>query len=469
MPHADEGRLHAYLDGALHAEDPRAARALESHLETCADCQALLEFERAVRDEASALLADALPAAAGAPPPWEEILHRAGRGESVAAAGSGAAASVAASAAASGAAAGDAAATPHGGGHAGVPQSGQDRRPHRGFAWLPAGPRLAWAASVVVALGVGWWSHAALGADPFRPSAPTGEESTILDMVPGGAPEETAADDAAAGEEGDARGEARESFDDLGPATPAASQNEAAPPAARRDPADPAFQAFAETESPDGPPAASEQEPAAQREPAAAESAPRARGARQEAAAAVAGDVAIEAVVVDSVEEEDALARDAPPAPPALAKDEDAPEPAAVAPQLLEGIAAGFRGAESWTRVDLTEARALLGRTPVGVPGADLVDVSWGAGGRTLRVTQRLETGERVDLYQWNVAEAGNRALDGAALADSAARSERAAAARRAPGTPTILTEEGLLVAGSGSLDAAALQDLLATLEPLEE
>ena len=490
MPHADEGRLHAYLDGALHAEDPRAARALESHLEGCADCQALLEFERAVRDEASALLTDALPTAADAPPPWEEILHRAGRGATVA---PGAAAAVPSGAAAGGAAATGSAGEPDGTGHGEVSQGRRDRRPPRRFAWLPAGPRMAWAASVLVALGVGWWSHAALGADPFRLGA-TGEESAILDMVPGGAPEEPAvADEAAEDARGDG-GAARETLDDVTPAVPAPAANEAGARSAagRRDAAGNVSRAFfADTENAPGPPAASDREQAAQSQPrtgerdeAAAvadevaggerrtgEAMERARAGRQAASAGADEAVAPDPLSVDSVGEGDAVAREAPQAAPALAKDGDAPEPpaAAVATRLLEGLVDGFRNAEPWTSVDLTEARALLGQTPVGVPGADLVEIAWGAGGRTLRVTQRLPTGERVDLYQWKVAEAEAEAPDGADLADSAARSERAAAARRAQGTPTILTEEGLLVAGSGPLDAAVLRDLLAALEPLEE
>ncbi|HUG00987.1 MAG TPA: zf-HC2 domain-containing protein, partial [Longimicrobiales bacterium] len=80
MPHADEGRLHAYLDGALHAEAPEAARALGRHLDACADCRARLESERAIRDEAGALLGLSLPPSVSAAPPWDEILHRAGRG-----------------------------------------------------------------------------------------------------------------------------------------------------------------------------------------------------------------------------------------------------------------------------------------------------------------------------------------------------------------------------------------------------
>ncbi|HUH13554.1 MAG TPA: zf-HC2 domain-containing protein, partial [Longimicrobiales bacterium] len=61
MPHIDEGRLAAYLDGALGASDPAGAAAVRAHLETCADCRARLEEERALRERASAILGLAEP------------------------------------------------------------------------------------------------------------------------------------------------------------------------------------------------------------------------------------------------------------------------------------------------------------------------------------------------------------------------------------------------------------------------
>jgi hypothetical protein len=485
MPHADEGRLHAYLDGALHAEDPEGARALERHLEACGDCRALLEFERAVRDEASDLLAAARPEAAAAPPPWEEILHRAGRGEP---------------------ASGHADATRTAGAPAGAvaeDPTGRMQRPRaRGIAWLPAGRRLAWAASVVLAVGVGWWSHAVLGVGPFDYGRTfTDEESAVLDMVPGGAAREGAArsryaidagaadslvrdeafDDRAASEEraadADAAGADAAGADAIGAGAPGAAtpqdalEREAAPGRAvlpsRPAPGDPANESRARAATPGD----------------------TARSDRR-AAAARANDAGNIVVGPPSTSEPadtaaNAGAREVPPrtlaralaparaaAPPDVAEKAepaavDSAEPAAAeAAEPTAGMEAGA-GGEGWTVVDLTEARALLGRPPVGVPGADLIEVAWGEGGRTLRVTQRLVTGERVDFYQWNGAgDAAGAGPDDARLADAVEGDALVGRWRGGASLPVVRTD-GLLVAGSGPVDAAVLRELLENLEPV--
>ncbi|HEY3219480.1 MAG TPA: zf-HC2 domain-containing protein [Gemmatimonadales bacterium] len=69
MSHVDEGggggTLHAYLDGEL----PSAERvALEAHLAQCPTCRARLTEERALLERASALLGSARPAERPAPP-----------------------------------------------------------------------------------------------------------------------------------------------------------------------------------------------------------------------------------------------------------------------------------------------------------------------------------------------------------------------------------------------------------------
>ena len=58
MSHVDEGTLHAYLDGELPSGD-RAT--LEAHVAQCATCRAALADERALRDRASAVLGRARP------------------------------------------------------------------------------------------------------------------------------------------------------------------------------------------------------------------------------------------------------------------------------------------------------------------------------------------------------------------------------------------------------------------------
>ena len=65
MSHVDEGTLHAYLDGEL----PSAERAaLEAHLAGCATCRGNLIEERSLRERASAVLGSARPAERPAPP-----------------------------------------------------------------------------------------------------------------------------------------------------------------------------------------------------------------------------------------------------------------------------------------------------------------------------------------------------------------------------------------------------------------
>ncbi len=65
MSHVDEGTLHAYLDGEL---PPAERTALETHLADCATCRATLTEERTLRERASAVLGSARPAERPAPP-----------------------------------------------------------------------------------------------------------------------------------------------------------------------------------------------------------------------------------------------------------------------------------------------------------------------------------------------------------------------------------------------------------------
>lgn len=116
MSHVDDGVLHAYLDGALGAlgdagELPDGVSAAEvvAHLSTCADCRSRLEAERTIREGAGLVMSD-LPRPSDAVPARTEGSFSTGR----ALAGS---------------------------------QSG------RRSSWL----RLSWAASVVLAIGAGWW------------------------------------------------------------------------------------------------------------------------------------------------------------------------------------------------------------------------------------------------------------------------------------------------------------------------
>lgn len=128
MPHATEGDLHAYLDGALSAIEDGAGERLAAHLTRCADCRARLDEERAIRDRAGELLGVALPAVE--PPPFETV----------------------------------------------VGGSTQPRRSRLSTE------RLAWAAAVVMALGAGWMGNALLrgSADSLiSPATPALRDSVI--------------------------------------------------------------------------------------------------------------------------------------------------------------------------------------------------------------------------------------------------------------------------------------------------
>ncbi|HEX6589313.1 MAG TPA: hypothetical protein VF039_09835 [Longimicrobiales bacterium] len=130
MSHVDEGILHALLDGALAAAAPAEAERVELHLAACADCRARLNEAARLRDEAGALLASAQPRSA-AMPPFDEIRARA----RALAAGD------------------DALAAPA----------------HRRRAAFLATPfnGFAWAATVVLAVGLGWLLHDTV-AEPER-------------------------------------------------------------------------------------------------------------------------------------------------------------------------------------------------------------------------------------------------------------------------------------------------------------
>lgn len=132
MPHVDEGILHAYIDGALDAlgdagelPEGMTARDVVDHLASCADCRARLDAEREVRERAGLVLRDA------APPHVEPLPFAA------------------------------------------LEQAQRARR----RTTLP----LAWAASLLVAAGAGWWGSALWRGEPapVRTSAAEAEAGAV--------------------------------------------------------------------------------------------------------------------------------------------------------------------------------------------------------------------------------------------------------------------------------------------------
>lgn len=106
MSHIDEGLLEAYLDGELEEQE---RRRIEQHLESCIECRELLVEVTTLSRRVSALLAELEPGPVD-PPPWGELEERAA-----------------------------------------VPETLGKTRP-----WLR--PGLAWAASLLLAFSIGWWS-----------------------------------------------------------------------------------------------------------------------------------------------------------------------------------------------------------------------------------------------------------------------------------------------------------------------
>ena len=104
MQHVDDALLIAYADDALDAAD---RQVVDEHLAECAECRARVEEERALARRAGAVLSAVAPAVHPVPP-FDEVLRRRNR------------------------------------------SSGARRR-----AWMP----LAWAASLVVAIGAGWMAN----------------------------------------------------------------------------------------------------------------------------------------------------------------------------------------------------------------------------------------------------------------------------------------------------------------------
>jgi hypothetical protein len=139
MQHLDEGLLQAWLDHPRSGLEPSEVAEIERHLASCDACARELEALRGDTTEAQALLAGGVDRTAPRPP-FEDVVRRARGHEEV-------------------------------------------RRARRRLN------RLAWAASLVVALGVGWWSN-----DLYR-QARTYEAERAPAVVPPAAQEAPAAEE----------------------------------------------------------------------------------------------------------------------------------------------------------------------------------------------------------------------------------------------------------------------------------
>lgn len=357
MSHVDDGVLHAYLDGAYPAGSPDRA-AIDAHLAECADCRTRLAEARRVRDRAGDILGLGSPSVVGIPD-FADVLSRAGQGR------------------------------------AGVP-SAQAASPRRRYLVIR---NLAWAASVVLALGVGWYARGAL----------LGPAADDLGVVASAQrqPEPTASADEQAG-----RSAAGPDVETVAPeATSIRTPTDATVAAAEPTPAD------------------------TDRRTAAGQAAVASAPAQTQVAAAGRAEPPAELQAIPIA-----------PTPPAAAR----LEAAALAPalssspldRLLEGDARAL-DAVQWSPVALSAAEERLGLAlalpdglpPIGVAVAELGDVT------IIRTTHAAATGTLVELFQWvplaaparEPVQARVRAEDVAvgARLDRAAPTVQAPAARR--------------------------------------
>lgn len=136
MSHVDEGRLHAWLDYGRSGMSEAEYKEIGDHLKRCAECSALLAEERALRDRSAALLGATGPRASS-PPSFEELKARARADGRLP----------------------ESAVPPH---KPIEPEEGRDWSGRRSRRQLVG---LAWAASLMAALGLGWIASTLMEGD----------------------------------------------------------------------------------------------------------------------------------------------------------------------------------------------------------------------------------------------------------------------------------------------------------------
>lgn len=413
MRHIDDGALHAYLDGAHELiGTPGGVDELETHLAECAACQARLEAESAVRDRTAAILA------MGAPPATEL-----------------------------------------------PPFAALEGRRERGRRRLRGRVPLAWAATVVLAVGAGWIAREVLESpaeqrlSAVSVAAPESQSQGPEAMREGGVvdspPTRAGTGDTASGRTGAVSPAAVAATGGAGRA--AADRPVATDRAVAVEPDEPRS-AFAQADEPQEavilaappPPPAALPESRAAHPPSSRTGGLHARVTADEASP--------------------------PPAPPAQ------PVEQIVVEEIIVTGAAGTAVAEEplWRPIDRRAAEAALGRPILIVSDLPVIAIEQPATGptTTVRVRQRLATGGVLTLQQSLVGPIDTRGDRAAAVAapSRAAEPEQLAAAadrpsireveaRQEPGGARVeLRDGGLVVHARAPLPLDRLRALLVRL-----
>ena len=145
MSHLTDGDIHVYLDGALDLLPDHRAGEIREHLSRCEDCQSRLEEERRIRERASGILGSATAGASTSVgdasedlPSFDTIRERAGEERGPGVVG--------------------------GGGRFSDGSPERSEGPSR-KAWYRG---VAWAATVVLSLGLGWYARSGVVESDVR-------------------------------------------------------------------------------------------------------------------------------------------------------------------------------------------------------------------------------------------------------------------------------------------------------------
>jgi len=345
MSHVDEGRLSEYLDRLIEGSEDRAIgesrdRAkIEAHLAECAECRERLEDVRTVRERAAALLQVAAPASV-AMLQFAEIQARA-----------------------------------------------RARKAPRRVFTMRRLTALGWAATIVMAAGIGWIARGSIRFGTPRADRLSGPAATAA-----AAPAEAAVHDSlATGVPG-----GRE-------AQGGAALSQAAPPPPAADAVTPKAAPRAATEEVQAPAAAPVQAPARAeaRTAAVGNLAEREQPAAAKAAApeGIPTRQAVAGIIVIADEPRDALGRSE------VAVDSAANE-------FVQRVDHALRE-NSWAGTTAQDAERHLGESLHTVDGLPVESIRIGAveGTPAVAVVQILPGGEQMEIVQWRTADAEGQAM----------------------------------------------------------